>query len=625
MAKLEGIIYTAFRSYIVLRGFAPIGGLARISKKPASYQRDANEQHKVEIVHYLNDLKSYFPEITLACRVSDYEGLMRSIGDDKDVSKEDSIYVKGLRILSERLPIGRDRARHAYLEIDDPDEEEKLLRVDGNHRLEPFSANIEWWHQFISDRTPIKDETDPKKIQGWLNHQARTYKKEIAGKIVPFTIIMSDAEDADNFEAKIFHDINFKALPLREEASLRIISELQTFDDKEKLGSEYPMALQLIEKIKSGRYDKIPWLKVTMNVENEYYRTTCLRIIQLLDIRVKVINTIVEKEKKKLEDVKALKDKVQKAFEKQEVIYQKAIETFEKFKFEENTEQRKISEKESYKEECVFQIKRNELLEAEYAEKSSLYKVKMYETFLHNVTSIDSIINAIDVVRGEYDLFKEKEYGNIAFLCAMVYYALLDKNKLKSFVNWAIQNGITKITEPDDLSKDSSNNLVVMFEQIHQAKTNEIFISMQFGDSQSELIYEKIVRAIEKFNVKHKTITLNACPIRVDRTVESSTFSIQDKILNAIQSCSLIIADLSSANINVYHEIGYAMGVAQSHNMIPNMILLYKEDTDHNKERKDVDKFVGFNLRNLSQLRFKDYSQLVDRLVERLEKHYGVS
>ncbi len=147
---------------------------------------------------------------------------------------------------------------------------------------------------------------------------------------------------------------------------------------------------------------------------------------------------------------------------------------------------------------------------------------------------------------------------------------------------------------------------------------------MQFGDSQSELIYEKITRAIERFNEKHKSIRLNATPIRIDRTVESSTFSIQDRILEAIKSCSLIIADLSSSNINVYHEIGYAMGVAESHNMIPNMILLYKEDTNHNKEKKDIDKFVGFNLRNLSQLRFKDYKQLVDGLVDRLEKHYGV-
>ena len=66
------------------------------------------------------------------------------------------------------------------------------------------------------------------------------------------------------------------------------------------------------------------------------------------------------------------------------------------------------------------------------------------------------------------------------------------------------------------------------------------------------------------------------------------------------------------------------MGIAESNNLIPNIVLLYKENTDHNKENKDVDKFVGFNLRNLSQLRFKDYDQLVDGLVNRLGRHYGV-
>lgn len=163
-----------------------------------------------------------------------------------------------------------------------------------------------------------------------------------------------------------------------------------------------------------------------------------------------------------------------------------------------------------------------------------------------------------------------------------------------------------------------------MFEQIFQSKKNEVFVSMQFGDSQSELIYEKIVRAIEQFNTKYTGIHLNVYPIRIDRTVESSTYSIQDRILEAIKSCSLIIADLSSKNINVYHEIGYAMGVAQANNLLPNMILLYKEDTQYKDKNEDTDKFIGFNLRNLSQLRFKDYKQLVDGLIERLEKHYEV-
>lgn len=264
MAKLEGIIYSAFSGYVVLRGYAPIGELAELSKKPESYQRNADNQHKIDIVKYLSELKSYFPEITLACRVKDYEGLIQSIGDDKDVSAEDSKYVKGLRVLSERVPIGRDRARHAYLELKKPTDDEKLVRVDGNHRLEPFSSDIEWWHQLVTNRDPIKDETDEAKRKGWLDHQASLEKAKIAGKIVPFTVIMSDANDtntADNFEARIFHDINFKAMPLREEASLKIISELKTFDDYEKMGIEYPLAIELIKEVKNGFFQFYPLVK----------------------------------------------------------------------------------------------------------------------------------------------------------------------------------------------------------------------------------------------------------------------------------------------------------------------------------------------------------------------------
>ena len=244
--------------------------------------------------------------------------------------------------------------------------------------------------------------------------------------------------------------------------------------------------------------------------------------------------------------------------------------------------------------------------------------------YLNSIKDVNCIGNVIYKLQSVYNEFSENQRGNIAFLCALVYYALLDENQLNAFVKWSQINGINQIVSPDDLSVDSSSNLINMFEQIYQSKKNEVFVSMQFGDSQSELIYEKIIRAIEFFNQKHSGIRLNLHPIRIDRTIEQNTYSIQDKILEAIQNCSLIIADLSSHNINVYHEIGYAMGIAKSNKMLPNMILLYKENTDHNKDKTDVDKFIGFNLRNLSQLRFKDYDQLVEGLLKRLEKHYGV-
>lgn len=635
MAKLEGIIYNTFYGYVVLRGFAPIGELAEVSKKPKSYQRDADDQHKLDIIKYLSGTKSYFPEITLACRVSDYEGLIQSIGTDKDISKEESAFVKGLYVLSERLPMGRDRARHAYLEIKKPTYEEKLVRVDGNHRLEPFSSDIDWWHQLVTNRDAIKDEPDEVKIKGWLDHEAKAVRSSISQKIVPFTIVMSDAKDANSFEAKIFHDINFKALPLREEASLKIVSDLNAFEIDE-LGVEYPLTLELIKEVKRGVFSTIPWLTVETEEEmgadteivQSFFRTTSLRIVQLLLSQKERINKLLSETHNKSKVLENQINEQERAIEKLEKDLEKKKLAIEQIEIENAYFKDMSLYKSAVREYEDIMLKlnmsRNDydmLIQERYHLK---YKVDSLTRYIDNCDNKNAILSSLTTLTAIYKEFEDENYGNISYLCALVYYSLLDTEQLNSFVEWSKQNGINKITEPDDLSKDASRNLIKMFDQIHQAKKNEIFISLQFGDSQSELIFEKIVRAIELFNSKHKDINLRATPIRIDRTVESSTYSIQDKIKEAIKSCGLIIADLSSANINVYHEIGYAMGIAESHNMIPNIVLLYKENTDHNTGNKDVDKFVGFNLRNLSQLRFKEYDQLVDGLVKRLEKHYYV-
>lgn len=603
MVKLEGIIYKTFDHYVVLRGFAAIKDLAQISHRPESYQRNADKEHKKSIIKFLASGEyKYFPEITLACRVTNYTEFAKNIGIDNAVDRDDAQFVPGLRILSERLPYEGYRARHANLT---KNTDADLVRVDGNHRLEIFDKNNE---------------------NIWEGIDAN--KQDLEKLIVPFTVIFSEKEFGDKFEAGIFHNINFKQLPLRQEASLRIIHDIDAFDNKESLGKEYPLALNLIDIVKTGQFNSIVWLSVVDNISKSYYRTTCLSIARLLisqkeilypqrkecvldlkQTRKDILN--IENEINIIEQaINAKYDEVQN-FESNHGDFEK-MSSYKKLKIEINQLQKELK------------IKLNDQRDLENKINHLKYKATNLRHYLKSCENTSIISEALTSLIGVYRSFNQKASGNIAFLCALVYYAILDKMQMQSFIDWAERNGINKITTPDDLSKDSAANLIMMFEQIYQAKKNEIFISMQFGDSQSELIYEKITRAIEKFNEKHKSIRLNATPIRIDRTVESSTFSIQDRILEAIKSCSLIIADLSSSNINVYHEIGYAMGVAESHNMIPNMILLYKEDTDHNKEKKDVDKFIGFNLRNLSQLRFKDYKQLVDGLVDRLEKHYGV-
>ena len=603
MAKLEGIIYKTFDHYVVLRGFAAIKDLAQISHRPESYQRNADREHKKSIIQFLASGEyKYFPEITLACRVANYTEFAKNIGIDNAVDRDDAQFVPGLKVLSERLPYEGYRARHANLIKNANDE---LVRVDGNHRLEIFDENNE----------ALWDE-------------AKADKHELEKLIVPFTVIFSEKEFGDKFEAGIFHNINFKQLPLRQEASLRIIHDIGAFDNKESLGKEYPLALDLIEVVKTGQFNAIPWLSVVDDISKSYYRTTCLSIARLL-ISQKETLYLQRKEcvldlKKTRRDISSIQNEIDTLEETVKAKFDEIQELeLNQTGFEEMVTYKKLKLEISQIQEQL-KLKQNNHISLEYKITHLEYKATNLRRYLKSCENTSIISEALTLLVGVYRSFSQEAHGNIAFLCALVYYTILDKMQMQSFIDWAERNGINKIIEPDDLSKDSAVNLIMMFEQIYQAKKNEIFISMQFGDSQSELIYEKITRAIERFNEKHKSIRLNATPIRIDRTVESSTFSIQDRILEAIKSCSLIIADLSSSNINVYHEIGYAMGVAESHNMIPNMILLYKEDTNYNREKKDIDKFVGFNLRNLSQLRFKDYKQLVDGLVDRLEKHYGV-
>lgn len=603
MPRLEGIIYKTFDHYVVLRGFAPIKDLAAMSHKPEMYQRPTILKHKKDIIQFLSDGEyKYFPEITLACRVKQYSEFAANIGIDNAVDRDDSQYVDGLRVLVERLPYNSYRARHAFLTKNDSLD---LVRVDGNHRLESFD-----------------DPNDP------IWKDAGIDKADIEKIIVPYTVIFSDLEFGEKFEAGIFHNINFRQEPLRQEASLKIISDLNVFDEKEKLGIEYPLALQLIDKIKNGLFNDIHWLSVNADISKTYFRTSCLRIAQLLLARKNLIKDLIEKFNNKIDDNQKNIFKLNEEIE----TLEKSIDELKEKRNEiemSNSDFEKLSDykgciRKIEKRQCELKVADNNLYQLRAEGRHLKYKYDRYSNYLSSCESTARIIEAINSLKRVYEEFDDCRYGNIAMLVTMVYYALLDKSQLMSFINWAKLNGVNKITEVDDLSNDAAINLINMFEQIFQSKKNEIFISMQFGDSQSELIYEKIVRAIETFNNKHKSIFLSARPIRIDRTIESSTYSIQDKILAAIQSCSLIIADLSSSNINVYHEIGYAMGVAQSNKLLPNMILLYKENSDHNKNNADIDKFIGFNLRNLSQLRFKDYKQLVDGLVERLEKHYGV-
>ena len=531
MAKLEGIIYKAFKNFVVLRGYAEIADLAAISETSNSYQRIANESHKKNIVKFLKEGKyTYFPDIILACRAENYSEFWAKVGSDDDVDFTDAPFVSGLSVMREYLPVKRHRARHASIDIRGT---KKLYRIDGNHRLEPFDEPISWWYDVLDIPQEIVNEIDEEKKRGWLDHAAKMFRDDVGSKIVPYTIVFIDSASPEDIEAGIFHNINFRHLPLKEEASLRIISERNTFDIT-SLGEEYVLANDLIKRAKKGFFRGITLLSPASDEEKSVFRTSCLRIAQLIcDMKAKDVDL----------DLK--------------------------------------------------------------------YK---------NEGFVDEIEEIIQSLRPIYKNWGAAKQGSTSLLAALVYYGLKDVVKQRFFIQWANKNGINRITQ-DNVSRSTALSFVEMFDKVYQTKKSEVFISMQFNDSQSELIYEKIVRAIETFN-RDTSRDIKICPLRIDRYVKGETYTITDEILSAIESSSLVIADLSSGNKNVYHEIGYAMALAKVKEVSPSVLLLLKEDTDKLKEGDDVDKFVGFNIRGFSQLRFKQTDDLVEKLISQLKVHF---
>lgn len=597
MAKLEGIIYKAFENYIVFRGYAPIGILSKVSKRPEAYQRMANDSHKRDIIKFLRKKEySYFPELVLAYRGADLNGLIDELHGKDDIEYNAEPYVKGLKVLKERVPVSGYRARHAQLQID----EDTLLRVDGNHRLEPFDDGDDWWSLFIEEEVPAAYSEDEK--AQWLHQKVNLFKQEIENIIVPFSIVISDQGIADKFEASIFNNINFKQLPLKQEKNIQNVYKF--LKDSDELGAAHVLTIKLIELVEEGHFKGLSLL--AKGIDNEIYRTVCFKTIDLLLVcSQKAMSEIEDKEKYISKCEAKVKDQVQE------------IEKLKK--------QLSLKTARGPKDQIEGKISKSQRLIDELIHNSEVTQkqIEVLKRFIKSSDNIDDIEIAIQSLRSTYVKFGNN-YGNISMFVALVYFKLFDENKYVSFVEWIIKNGINKIPVEDYLPTHSAESLIALFNRVYEAKGREVFISMQFNDPQSEMIYEKVVQTIEKFNQK-KGLDIKITMIRIDQKATTEMFTISNEITRAIENSSLIIADLSSHNVNVYHEIGIAMGIAQAKQIPAPVILLYKTDSTFRDEKTiDADHFIGFNLRGESQLRFETYKQLQDGLWERLEKHYEV-
>lgn len=106
-------------------------------------------------------------------------------------------------------------------------------------------------------------------------------------------------------------------------------------------------------------------------------------------------------------------------------------------------------------------------------------------------------------------------------------------------------------------------------------------------------------------------------PIRIDRVSKGHSYTIDSEILSVIDGSGLLIADLTQGNKNVYHEVGFMMGLNKGRGGEQNNFILIADQS-----KLSGDKDIGFNLRAWQQLRFPDTLELVKMLIDALEQFY---
>lgn len=194
----------------------------------------------------------------------------------------------------------------------------------------------------------------------------------------------------------------------------------------------------------------------------------------------------------------------------------------------------------------------------------------------------------------------------IGIVISAIYLQIANED-LNLFIKWLIENKMTTFKEIEP------NSLIEIYGKIRESKSKQIFVSMQF-DSESDPRYNAIKEAVKEVNNRHN-LEIKLREIRIDEFNQGHSYKIDDQILKLIDDSGLLIADLTSKNINVYHELGFLMGLNQGNKKEQsNFILLEQSDKE--------DSNVGFNIRAYQQLRFSDTLDLRNKLIASLEEYY---
>lgn len=226
-----------------------------------------------------------------------------------------------------------------------------------------------------------------------------------------------------------------------------------------------------------------------------------------------------------------------------------------------------------------------------------------------SVKKFKEYLTAINEIYNDQRMQKK---GNHGLLTAFMHYAHQSDVKLKIFTLWVLNNHIYETRDID------AKELIKISDRVIEARHRTIFVSMQFS-SETEANYTAIKDAVGDVNAEHK-LDLKIQEIRMDQFNKGYSYKIDDEILELIEGCGYLIADLTMGNKNVYHEIGYLMGMnIGKERKQDNFIFVHNTSVSENA---DFSKDVGFNLKAHKVLKVSDTNTLRANLKIQIEKYY---
>jgi hypothetical protein len=219
--KLSGMLSKVMDNYLCLRGIASIKSLYEISEVNEDIQRDLLEAHKGEMMEFLERGEyAFFPEVILSMNLGlpdgddSFEKFVGIVDSARDGFNAKIGNAKINFIADENKLIDeRRQLKTAQFSFDD---DVKLSRIDGNHRLSaaPYLTN---------------------------------------DTLIPFCIIVFPTEaEAKNNSRAIFHNINSKQIPLGLEQNIKIIIESSDvfpdsiLENDQPFGQHYKFARELL-------------------------------------------------------------------------------------------------------------------------------------------------------------------------------------------------------------------------------------------------------------------------------------------------------------------------------------------------------------------------------------------